>query len=378
MTLAHMNQTVTIRFSLKSVAAVAILLAGLHVAAGLPHLLVEVFIAGVIASAMLPGVRYLEARYRWPRRAAVVAMFGCVAGVVLLLGLVVVPPLVDQVGSLVTALPKVNAHLSTQYDALRAHGGPWSSLPSPGRVLGELGANLSAMLGQGLGWLRQTLTAVSALAIVLVLSFFLLFDGQHLRKGGLALVPPRFRETIDAQIDPVALKLGSYVQGTLISMGSFILFQAVALALVGLPLALGVAVVAGVLELIPVLGTIVGITLGVSLAATISMRLAFTVLAVFVVGRLVQDNLVNPYVFSRSLEMPPTLVILALLLGAELMGLEGALIAVPALAALQVLVQNLYVQPLAETEQAVPGEVPHLHVTFVPEEQPLPEPQERP
>jgi predicted PurR-regulated permease PerM len=123
---------------------------------------------------------------------------------------------------------------------------------------------------------------------------------------------------------------------------------------------------------------VVGIAPGVSLAATVSLKLALTVFAVFVAGRLIQDNMVNPYVFARSLELPPTMVILALLLGAELMGLEGALIAVPALAALQVLVQNLYVQPLAETEQELPQDLPHLHVTFLPEDTPLPEPQERP
>lgn len=373
-----MDPHVTIRFSLKSVAAVALLLALMWAALGIPHLLVEIFIAGVIASAMLPGVRYLEARHRWPRRVAAAVMFGCVAGVVVILGLLVLPPLIDQVASLVTALPQANSHLTAKYEALRAGGGAWRYLPPPGRLLTEANANISLMLGQGLGWVRQTLTAVSALAIVVVLAFFLLFDGPHLRNGGLALVPPRYRPMLDSQIDPVALKLGQYVQGTLISIGSFICFQGAALALVGLPLALGVAVIAGVLELIPVLGTVVGVALGVSLAATVSLRLALTVLAVFVVGRLIQDNLVNPYVFSRSLEMPPTMVILALLLGAELMGLEGALIAVPALAALQVLVQNLYVQPLAKTEQQLPQDVPHLHATFVPEDVALPEPQERP
>ncbi|MDB5097694.1 MAG: tqsA [Cyanobacteria bacterium RYN_339] len=373
-----MIHNVTIRFSLKSVAAVAVLLALMWAALGLPHLLVEVFVACVIASALLPGVRYLEGRYHWPRRVAAIAMFSCVAGVALLLGLLVLPSLVEQLGSLVTALPEANAKLLGQYTALRGHGGAWRYLPPASKVMSEGSHQVSAMLGQGLGFARQTLTAVSALAIVLVLSFFLLFDGQHLRKGGLAMVPPRYRAIVDQQIDPVAMKLGCYVQGTMISIGSFILFQGIALTLVGLPLALGVAVIAGLLELIPLLGTAVGVSLGVVLGATVSGRMAFTVLAIFVVGRLIQDNLINPYVFSKSLELPPTMVILALLLGAELMGLEGALIAVPLLATVQVLVQNLYMEPLAQTEQALPDEMPHLSVTFIPEDVQLPEPQDRP
>jgi predicted PurR-regulated permease PerM len=155
-------------------------------------------------------------------------------------------------------------------------------------------------------------------------------------------------------------------------MAFFIVFQAIGLSLVGLPFALGVAVLAGVLEVIPLLGTVVGLTLGLSLAATVSGHLVVMVLVIFVVGRALQDNFVNPYVFSQSLEMPPTLVIVALLVGAELMGLMGALIAVPLLATLQVLVQNLYVAPMVAKEQAQPAEaireaVP-LGVTFAAEQ----------
>lgn len=364
-----MDRVLTIRFSLRSVAAVVALLAVFGLALRMPGLLVEVFLALVVASALLPGVRHLETRARWPRPAAVVALFVAVVGTLAILGSLIVPQVIDQAASIATSLPKLAGGWSTWYEWLRHHAPLGRMLPAPSTLPGRLGVEAGQVLGQSVDWARRTLEAVTTIAVILVLAFFFLLDGPRLRRGLLCLVPPPYRAVVDAQIDPIALKLGSYVKGTLLSMAFFIVFQAIGLSLAGLPLALGVAVLAGVLEVIPLLGTVVGLALGVSLAATVSVHMVVVVLIIFAAGRLIQDNLVNPYVFSQSLELPPTLVIVALLIGAELMGLMGALIAVPLLAALQVLVQNLYVAPMEAKRVAQPAEAAReatpLGVTFL-------------
>lgn len=364
-----MDRIMTIRFSLRSVAAVVALLAVFALALHMPGLLVEAFLALVLASALLPGVQHLERRAHWPRPAAVIALFVAVVGTLALLGSLIVPQVIDQAASIAATLPHLADTWGNWYEWMRHHATLGHALPSRSSLPSRLGAEAGQVLGQSVDWARRTLEAASTLAVILVLAFFFLLDGPRLRRGLLALVPPTYRALVDAQIDPIALKLGSYVKGTLMSMAFFIVFQAIGLSLVGLPLALGVAVLAGVLEVIPLLGTVVGLTLGISLAATVSPHLVVVVLIIFAAGRLIQDNVVNPYVFSQSLELPPTLVIVALLVGAELMGLMGALIAVPLLATLQVLVQNLYITPMEAEKEAQPAEAARaatpLGVTFL-------------
>jgi predicted PurR-regulated permease PerM len=112
------------------------------------------------------------------------------------------------------------------------------------------------------------------------------------------------------------------------------------------PLALIVALLAGLLAVIPMIGGYLGLILAVLMALTVSWQLALATLVVAYIGNFIVGHFVMPFVFAKGVDVSPLLVMLALIAGGETMGIVGALIAVPVLAAVQVLVKNLYIEPM--------------------------------
>lgn len=340
-----MPHQVTIRFSLRSVAWVIALVIAVLLADHLANLLLMILVALIIAAALLPGLRYFEERRRWSRLAATLGVFGVLLLVVVALGLIVVPTLVEQVHTLATNLPEYTARVKQTYS--------WAQgldtrhlLPNLGDLAARLSKMASAWLGSSLSWAGKLLGGVLTSFVVVVLTFFVLLDGRELKRDLLRIVPPRHRPLLDAQFDPIALKLGAYVQGMMISIGAFSLYLAIALEIAHEPLALALAILSGLLAIIPMVGGYLGLIPAVLIALTVSWQLALVVLVIYYAGNMVLGHFLMPYVFAKSVEVSPLMVMLALLIGAELMGVAGALIAVPVMAAIQVLVNNLYLEPM--------------------------------
>jgi predicted PurR-regulated permease PerM len=241
-------------------------------------------------------------------------------------------------------------------------------LPDLDQLSKRLASFASERLGEGLAWATGLLGAIFELFIILIVTFFLLLDGPDLKYGWLLLISPPQRARFEALIDPIALKLGGYVQGIMISIGALAGFLAVGLSVVHEPLALALALLSGLLAIIPLVGGYLGLLPAFLLALTVSWHLAIVVWVIYYIGNTIVGHFVIPFVFARSVAVSPLLIMLALLVGAELDGVAGALIAVPVLAALIVLVKNFHVIPQeAEFKRPAVLDVKHsepLRVTF--------------
>jgi predicted PurR-regulated permease PerM len=273
-------------------------------------------------------------------------MFGLLFGTLILLGLIVVPTLIDQAQTLVNNLPAYTAKVQQTYSWMRALDQRFHLLPSLDEAATAVSSFAAGWLASTLGWAGKLLGGVFTIFLILIITFFLLLDGPELKRGALSLVPPQHRAVMEAQFEPVALKLGAYVQGVLTSIGFLTMYLGIALSIAGEPLALVLALLAGLMEIIPMVGSLIGAIPAILIALTVSWQLALIVVIIFLVGNFIQGNFVAPYVFSRSVNVSPVMITFALLIGGSLMGITGALIAVPVMAALQVLVQNLYVEPM--------------------------------
>ena len=347
-----MNKSLTVNISLRTILWTIGLLLALYVASLIPSILVVLLVALILSAAMLPGVNYFHHCLKWPRAVSIVAMFAMIFGTLLLLGLIVVPTAVDQAQTLTKNLPAYTAKVRETYSWVQELDQRFHVLPSLDEVATTISSFAAGWLASTLGWAGKVVGGVANFALVLILTFFLLLDGPELKRGLLSLIPPEHRARWEAQFDPVALKLGSYVQGVLISIGFLTLYLGIALSLAGVPLAVVLALLAGLMEIIPLVGSLLGGIPAVLIALTVSWQLALVVLGIFLLGNFLQGNFVAPFVFSRSVNVSPLMITLALLVGAQLMGIAGALIAVPVMAAIQVLVQNLYVEPMEARRQA--------------------------
>lgn len=316
-----------------------------------PFILAFLLIALILAAALAPAVNFFTAR-RLPRPLATLLVFVLIFGSLGLVGLILVPILIAQIQELVKDFPTYVAQYEALLNRLRALEARYHVLPTSTQIATFISQRAS-------GWLASTLTATAAVASalvgiggVLITTFFLLADGPNLRTGFLKLIPPQYRDRIAEQFDPISQRLGAYVRGQLMSMTALSILLGIGMTIAGVPYAWVLAAIAGLMEIIPLVGSTLGAIPAVIVAFTVDWKLALIVVAIFAGSNIIQGNVISPLILSSSVEMPPILVFFAIMIGAEMLGIVGAIIAVPIVATLMVLIQNLYI-PAIEKQRLV-------------------------
>lgn len=303
-------------------------------------------VALIIASALTPVVSYFERR-RMPRLVGVLLVLAGLSGLLALLVLLVVPVVLEQAQAFASNLPAYNTMFQAWLERITVLQARYHLLPETSRLTSQVSTWLSQRIT---GWAQTGLAyTLGALNVVIngfavgLMSLYLLMGGAELKHGLLRLAPSRHRDLIAAQFGPITERLGAYVRGLMISMTSLALLLALGLSLIGLPYAWLIAILAGLLDLVPYLGSLTGVVLASLIALTVSWKLVLLVLVVFAVSNFIQGNILGPIIYARAVDVPPLMVVLALLIGSQLLGLLGAILAVPVTAVLMLLVQNLYV-----------------------------------
>jgi predicted PurR-regulated permease PerM len=311
-------------------------------------LLLLVFISALIA-VYLSALTDLVVRWlRLPRPLALLAAVLATAAALVGVGALLAPPLAQQTHDLIAAIPRYLADL----DAMIA---VWTrSIPLLGRAgltSGETGV-VSSALRDGFEFVRRsiliTATATGVVAVegiaVVVMAIYLAIRPSLYQEGLLALVPPRHRSFARAILLDLAATLRAWVAAQLLAMVALALLTGIGLWLLNVPYWLAFAIFTGVVALIPFFGTLFSTLLPALLVLPDrGLLAALAVASVGVVVHLAEANLVGPIVMHRRVSLPPVLTILSVLVAAELAGLEGMVVAVPALASTVVLVRHLLI-----------------------------------
>lgn len=299
------------------------------------NLLVLVLVAMFLAVSLDPAVRWLVAR-GLPRGLAV-AVILVVLGAILAAFLVsVIPHLVGQFTTLVHTLPSYLARLadrSRRYQELNTRYHLSQRLEG---VVAELPERLAS---GALGLTSRILGGLIAAITVLVFTIYFLLDLPRLRRGVVRLFTVDRRARYGAMVDVMVDKVGTYMIGRLAIGLLGGLVAGIALAVLGIPYALPLAILIGLLDVIPLLGHPVGSALAVLVALfTVPLWPTTVVLILVLVAyQQVENYLIGPRILSHSVEISSAAVLLAALLGAAVLGVVGALMAIPVAAAVKVL-----------------------------------------
>jgi predicted PurR-regulated permease PerM len=280
----------------------------------------------------------------------------------------VVPPLVTQGTNLASNLPQYSRDvqdyvhrndrlrkLDNKYDLTGQLQKQANQLPAK---VGDAAKVLSSI---GLGLVNS----IFALLNILILSIFIVARGRSWTDAALRLRPEAERERMRRILDSTASAVGGYVQGALTialiaGVQSFIVME-----LLGVPFAAPLAVLAGLASLIPLVGaTAAAVVIG--LVTLFNDFPTDTIIwAVWaVVYQQIENNIIQPAVYRRTVQLHPLLVIIAVLIGASLLGVLGALVAIPIAGAIQIVARDWWQLRKARGETltgeaiAVPGEVP--------------------
>jgi predicted PurR-regulated permease PerM len=179
------------------------------------------------------------------------------------------------------------------------------------------------------------------LLTILILTFYILIEADNLRDRMLHLFPARERKRVDAMSRDITVKVSAWLGGQLL-LGAIIgTSSAIGLWLIGVPFFYVLALISGVGELIPVVGPVLSAIPAVAIAATVSLKKVLLVIVFFIVQQQFENHVLVPKVMQRQVGVSPVTVIVALLIGGKLLGIVGAILAVPTAAILQVVVTEV-------------------------------------
>ncbi|MFE8600407.1 AI-2E family transporter [Archangium violaceum] len=339
------RQVVRVEVSPRSLWWVVAFLAGGWLLVQLWEILVLVLVSLVLVGTFAPVVAWWEKR----GLSRSLAVLGTFVGVLLLFGLVgllTVPALVRQTSSLLSQVPEYREHVA---DWMRNH-----RLLAPLAESVHQGSASSALLSRAVHYAISVSERAAVIlgygGTALVLAFYLIADGERVRGALYAVMPRRYHLRLARILLNLETIVGGYMRGQLITSAAITLFTFVLLTVLGVPNPLALAVFAGVTDVLPFIGGLLGTTPAALSALSRGVVPALVVVAAMMVYQEFESRVLVPRVYGKALRLPAVVVILALLIGGTLLGIIGALLALPLAAALRMILRELRVEFPGEAE----------------------------
>jgi predicted PurR-regulated permease PerM len=333
-------------------ASVAVLWVLWQVISPILHTLVLFGLAAVLAFALSGPVNMLSQRLG-NRLIAIMSVY-LVVGIVVVGGLALIAgPFVSQATELAAALPQYASDLQARAPEVQTTLGQYGINTD----LDQLKAQAASAIEQGgtdvLKNMVGTLAGVGGLildiVLALVISFYLLADGKRMGERSLALIPSQHRAKAVFLQANVARVLGGYLRGQLVLALIIGVLAGVGCAVIGLPYAVVIGVLAGLFELVPMFGPILSVIPAVLVALFMPFPTVIWVVLYFLLIQQVENNVLAPRISGHAVGLHPLGAMFALLAGFQLAGLLGALFAVPLAGVLWVLLgaayRNVVIEP---------------------------------
>ncbi len=286
-------------------------------------LLIILFVAVIFVSALSPVVKFFT-RLKIPKVISIAITYIIIIAIAAGLIISVLPTLIEQSSRLVVTAPALLAQFFniTNIDKSVFSSEVTSFSKNIFSITISLFDNLLTML------------------FMLVLTFYMLLEKENL-ESRIALLFRHREERARRSIIKIEEKLGAWLQGQLILSVLIGVVSYIGLTILNIPYALPLALVAGVMEVIPVIGPIISALPAIFIALTITPVLAVIVAVMYLVIQQLENHLIVPQVMKRAVGLNPLIVILAIAIGSRLLGISGALLAVPLAVVFQILATEI-------------------------------------
>jgi len=296
------------------------------------EILVLFFIVLVIVAALGPLVDRM-ARYI-PRFLAVLIISIIFIGILVAIGFLILPPLINQIQEIAINLPFYVDKISPFYNSLR------QTVTTSQQSLFDFTSQLGNVTGGIYSTTISFITGIVGIFTILVLSFYMLLEKEAIKRFFIQTFPSEHQERALEVIRKIGTKMGSWLRGQAILMLIIGVLDGIVLLSLGIPFALTLAVWGGLVEVIPYIGPWLGLIPAAIIAFTISPLTALILVIAYIVIQQLEGQFLVPKIMGKAVGLSPVIIILVLLIGAKLEGILGILIAVPVAAALSVLIQE--------------------------------------
>jgi len=208
------------------------------------------------------------------------------------------------------------------------------------------GGNSDSLMSTVQTFLGSSFGVLGDIYIILLLGVFFTASPSVYKNGILLLVPKPKKELGKHIMDRISLSLKGWLKGMMVSIVLITVLISVALTIIGIPMTMVLGLITGILELVPNLGSLLAMIPGVLLALTISTNTAIIVALVYIVSQTITANIVTPLIQKKIINLPPALTLVSQLIMGTLSGALGIILAVPLLAIIIILIDELYVKKI--------------------------------
>jgi predicted PurR-regulated permease PerM len=326
-------------------AGVAVTYGAVQVLSSVTSILVLLGVAFFLALGLEPVTSWFVNRGlpRWAATTLVFTIFLALFGGFIAAA---IPPLSEQANQLITSAPH---YIERAQDHSSAIGRLNERFHLQQRITDTVNGSGGSLLSDVVSAGSAVFEALANILIVVVLTVYFLVDLPRIRTTLYRLVPHTRRPRAILIGDEVFAKVGAYVLGNVLISAIAAAATAIWLTVFDVPYPLLLGIFVGILDLVPVVGSTIAGVVVAAVALAVSLPVCIATIVFFVVFRLAEDYLLVPRIIGRAVKVPALITVVAVLFGGALLGVVGALVAIPIAAAIQLLTQEI-LYPRLDTE----------------------------
>ncbi|RJQ26180.1 AI-2E family transporter [Candidatus Parcubacteria bacterium] len=285
---------------------------------GIRDIILGIFISYIIAVGLIPLVSFLKNK-RIPNVLAVIVSYIGVLALLFLIILPLIPFFASQFQSLFKMFPRY-------LDQTSRILGLNLAIPD---ISSLIGSELDVVSKNALSVTSRLFGGLFSVVTIFVVSFYLLLDIERIRKNIVGLFPQRSQNKVYTTFKRVEEKLGAWVRGQILLSFFVGSITWIVLTIAGLEFALPLALLAGILEIVPTIGPIIAAIPAVIIALNSSLAMTIIITGIYVGIQVLENNVLVPKIMQRTVGLNPVVIILGILIGGKLFGIIGSLLSIP-------------------------------------------------
>lgn len=321
---------IRIEISYKTVIFIALFAIGLWLLVQIRQIIILIFLSIILLSALHEPVDWLTAK-KIPRILSIAVVYILLIAAVAFVVGTIMPPLISQTTEFVSKLPQI---VGTINDFLIFNKIPVNNLSD------VISKQAQQALGDIVSISTSIISSIFLIVTTFVLSLYLLIDWKTVIRVIESPFSGKQEKKVANLVSQIEHGLGMWVRGQLALSILVGVLSYIGLTILGIPFALPLALVAGIMEIIPIVGPIISSVPAILVGLTISPVMALATAALFFIIQQTESHLVVPVVMSKVVGLQPAAVIIALLIGAKLNGIGGAFLAIPTIIVAKIVIKD--------------------------------------
>lgn len=331
----------TVNISTMSVIKIILIILGLIFIYFIRDIILILFLSIVLASALDPWVSWFERR-KLPRVIGVLIIYVILISLISAIIVLVVPPLTSQIKDLAQNLPYYYQLIMQKAGGLLNQETGTSTLNDIQSSLESVSISLEQFAFKIFPAIKGVIGGGMTLFLVLVLTFYLAVGDRNLKRFLRSTAPVQYQPYLNRLVNRIQSKMGAWLRGQLILSGVVFAMTAIGLLILGVKYWLVLALIAGILEVVPFIGPVIAGLIAVFLTLGDSLVKTILIIVLYLVVQELENHILVPKIMQKAVGLNPIVVILVILIGAKVGGVLGALIAIPVAAVVSVFVQDVF------------------------------------